>query len=63
MNALKSVIPTATAHTGTHTIRLSPLRCPYCEHELRAQDVELLDTGNARIVCPGCHVDILTIEG
>jgi hypothetical protein len=62
MNVHKSLTPTSTTHTGTRTIRLSPLRCPNCEHELRAVDVEPLGNGEARLVCPGCYTDILSIE-
>ena len=51
------------AYAAACTIKLAPLVCPYCERKLGAQDVEPLDTGNARIVCPGCHIDILTIKG
>jgi hypothetical protein len=62
--ASKPLTPTSTAaFTGTHAIRLSPLRCPYCQHELRAADVELLGDGEVRIVCSACHLDLLTIEG
>jgi hypothetical protein len=39
------------------------VHCPYCGRELRAQDVESLDHGNVRIVCPACHRDLFTIEG
>jgi hypothetical protein len=61
--ASKPLTPTSTAaFTGTHAIRLSPLRCPYCQHELRAVDVEPLGNGEARLVCPGCYTDILSIE-
>lgn len=38
------------------------LRCPCCERELRAQDVEPLDHGDVRIVCLGCHRDLFAIE-
>ena len=54
--------PSTTAYTGARAIRLSPLRCPYCEHELRAQDVEPLDDGEVSLICPGCWTDILAIE-
>jgi transposase-like protein len=52
----------ATAYAGGRAIRLAPLGCPYCGRELRAQDVEQFEDGDARIVCPGCHRDLLTIE-
>ena len=55
MNVHKSLTPTSTAY-ATRTIKLAALACPYCHHGLQAHDVEALDTGNARIVCPGCHV-------
>jgi hypothetical protein len=51
-----------SAYTDTHTIKCAPLRCPYCEHELRAQDVEPLDAGDVRLICPGCYAAVLTIE-
>jgi hypothetical protein len=53
----------STVYGAGRTIKLAPLRCPYCRRELRATDVELLDHGDARIVCPGCHRDLLTTKG
>ena len=50
------------AYSADRKVTLAPLACPYCAHELRAADVELLDNGDLRIVCAGCHVDILAIE-
>ena len=41
----------STAYAGGRTITLAPVGCPYCRRELRAQDVELLDDGDLRIVC------------
>ena len=55
--------PTSTTvYSGTRTIRLAPLACPFCRHEFRAVDVESLGTDEVRLVCPGCHTDILSIE-
>ena len=50
------------AYSAGRKITLAPLACPHCAHAVRAADVELLDDGDLRIVCPGCHRDILTIE-
>ena len=66
MSKIKSKIapsqrPTV-AYSAGRKIKLAPLACPYCAHELRAADVELLDDGDFRLVCGCCHVDILTIE-
>ena len=38
------------------------VRCPYCRRELRAQDAELYDDGDLRIVCCCCHGDIFAVE-
>jgi hypothetical protein len=54
---------TSTAFHLDETVRLvAGVNCLYCRRELRAQDVEPLDRGNVRIVCLGCHRDLLTIE-
>jgi hypothetical protein len=47
-------------HLGAVVRLVAGLPCPYCRCELRAQDVELLDHGDVRIVCPDCHRDLLT---
>ena len=52
----------STAYAGGRAIKLAPLGCPYCRHEFRAQDVEPLGDGDVRLVCPGCHRDMLMIE-
>jgi hypothetical protein len=62
MNVLASNAPTSIAYAGTRAIRLAPLSCPYCHHEFRAVDVEPLGADEVRLVCPGCHTDILSIE-
>lgn len=60
------MLPKSNTWTAFHlnaNVRLvAGVHCPYCGRELRAQDVEPLDHGDARIVCSGCHRDILTIE-
>ena len=50
------------AYAYGSTIKLAPLGCPYCRREVRAHDVQPLDHGEVRIVCHGCHRDLLTIE-
>jgi hypothetical protein len=52
-------------HLGAAVRLVGGIPCPYCRRELRAQDVELLEDGDARIVrmvCPGCHRDMWKIE-
>jgi hypothetical protein len=51
-----------TAYVGTRTIKLAAAPCPNCQHVFRAVDVELIGDGEVRLVCPGCHIDILLIE-
>jgi len=53
--------PTA-AYSGDCIVRAAPLSCPYCQRGLRAHDVEVIGSGDACIVCPDCHRDLLTIE-
>ena len=52
-----------TAFHLNATVRLvAGVRCPKCGTELRAQDLELLDHGDVRAICAGCHVVLLAIE-
>jgi hypothetical protein len=47
---------------SNHVVRLAAgLHCPHCQRELRPTDVELSDRG-LRVVCQGCHGDLLTTE-
>jgi hypothetical protein len=51
----------STAYFGRCTVRLAPLVCAYCQHKLRAHEVEPLGD-EIRLICPACHRDILAIE-
>ena len=59
--------PTATPNTtfafsGDAMVRLAAdFKCPHCGHGLHATDVDI-DNVDVRLVCGGCHKDILTIE-
>jgi hypothetical protein len=45
------------------TIRIADgLQCPSCGTAIRTTDPEDTDNGNWRIVCSGCHRDILVVE-
>jgi hypothetical protein len=64
---MKTLTPTSTAapttaYAGTRAVRLAPLTCPYCQHGLRAVDVEPLGDDEVRLFCPGCHTGIISIE-
>jgi hypothetical protein len=37
------------------------LKCPNCQHELRATDVSL-DRFGGGLICAGCHIDIARVE-
>jgi hypothetical protein len=49
---------------GKQRVKLATgIRCPHCELELRASDVQLVDDGvELELICSGCHVTLLTIE-
>jgi hypothetical protein len=51
----------STAYFIRCTVRLAPLVCAYCQHELRAHEVEPLGD-EIHLICPACHRDILAIE-
>ena len=55
--------PTMTrAFNGACETQLATnLRCPHCMRLLRATDVDA-DFGDVRLVCQGCHRDVLTIR-
>jgi hypothetical protein len=53
---------TTYARAGDHAVRLAAnLRCPHCQRQLHATDIDA-DLGGVRIICAGCHRDVLTIE-
>ena len=52
----------AAGSRGDRAIRLAPLTCPYCQHGLRAADIESLDADAFRLICPACYRDLFTIE-
>jgi hypothetical protein len=51
----------AVLHNRTVRI-VDGLRCPYCDTTIRASDPEETGNGNWRILCGGCHRDILVVE-
>jgi hypothetical protein len=55
--------PTMTrAFSGACEAQLaSKLRCPHCMRLLRATDIDV-DFGDVRLICRGCHRDILMIR-
>jgi hypothetical protein len=54
---------TTFARDGRCEIRLAVgTKCPHCGRQLHAHDVKT-DFGNAKLVCAGCHRDVLTIGG
>jgi hypothetical protein len=54
--------PPAPAVSAWGGIRIvSPWPCPHCGRALRARDVDV-DFGHVRLVCSGCHRDVLTVE-
>ena len=54
--------PRSIAYADGCIVRLAVLlACPYCEHSLRAHDVEIIGD-DVRLVCAWCHSDILAIE-
>jgi hypothetical protein len=62
---LKSRISTSRSTvvcTYGRQVTLAPVACPHCAYQVRAADAELQDDGDLRIVCGGCHVDILVVE-
>jgi hypothetical protein len=53
---------TTYARVGSHVVRLTVnMKCPHCTRPLQATDVEV-DFGDVRLICAGCHKDVLTIE-
>ncbi|WP_187435462.1 hypothetical protein [Bradyrhizobium cytisi] len=54
--------PFTAFHLDAVVTLAAGVHCPHCGTELRAQDVELLDRGEARFVCSGCHLVISKIE-
>jgi hypothetical protein len=51
------------ARCGRSQIRLAAgTKCPHCGRRLHATDVEA-DFGDVRLVCVGCHGDVLIIGG
>jgi transposase-like protein len=51
------------ARTGSYEVHLvNGVSCPYCSRMLYAGDVEVHRRGDARLICAGCHRDILKIE-
>lgn len=49
------------AYSAEHKVTLAPVTCP-CGRELHATAVEVIGNGDVRLVCSGCHTDILSIE-
>jgi hypothetical protein len=63
---MKSPIPVqpamSFAYAGNYAVRLAAnLRCPFCQRQLHATDVEVVEFGNVHLICRGCHKDVLTI--
>ena len=52
---------TTFVYAGRYAVRLAAsLKCPHCTRPLHASDVEV-DFGAVRIVCQGCHCDVLIV--
>jgi hypothetical protein len=69
--AMLSKSPTATPNTtfafsdGAMVRLAADFKCPHCGHGLHATDVDIdidIDNVDVRLICGGCHKDILTIE-
>jgi hypothetical protein len=60
----KSPTPPTTSYAirGQYDVRLTNgLACPHCGRVLRATDVEIDDGHAVRVICGGCHGDVLII--
>ena len=56
-----STRPATFVFTGSYTVKLTVgLKCPHCSRQLHASDIEL-DFGDVKLICAGCHKDVLTI--
>lgn len=53
--------PPTLTYSSSHRIWLAPLLCPHCQTWLGAEDVELFGD-HVRLICTGCHHDMLVIE-
>lgn len=52
-----------TAYFPNATVRLAAgTRCPRCGIELRAEDSEALEHGDAHAVCVRCHLIVFEVE-
>ena len=49
------------ANLARRTVRVGDLRCGHCGRVVQAFDVDL-DDGDVRVICAGCHRDLLHIE-
>jgi hypothetical protein len=44
------------------TVRLATgMNCPCCSQQIKASDIRA-DFGHVRLICAGCHHDILVVE-
>jgi hypothetical protein len=56
--------PTRTSYavSGHYEVRLTDgLKCPHCSRLLHAADVDICGQAAVRMICAGCHRDVLTI--
>ncbi len=54
---------TSFAWAGHHRVRLvDGTRCPHCGQSLHPTGVSIADFGEVRLVCHGCHRDVLSVE-
>jgi hypothetical protein len=49
------------AYLAGYVVRIGALSCPYCGRGLHAYDIEL-DGDVLRLICRGCHHDMLVVE-
>jgi len=49
------------AYSADRKVTLAPLTC-LCGQKLHATAVEVIGNGDVRLVCSGCHTDLLLME-